>query len=90
MALIFQINTPLRCMNIAPFPGNKIAPDLTEGAIYKLKQVHTCKCGEVHFDVGLISEVNSVTCYKCREELPKGDVHHWAHSSRFEATTAKP
>jgi hypothetical protein len=76
--------TILKVINTAPMPGNKIAPPLTLGEAVRFRKMHICKCGERHYDVGLSSEVNSVTCYKCREELPDGDEIHWAHSSRFE------
>lgn len=70
------------CVNKKPFPVNNIAPPLTEGVEYELLEVHTCSCGEEHYNVGLpMKIVNYVECYKCRERLP--DTTHWAHSSRF-------
>lgn len=69
-------------------PGNKIAPPFKLSEHYTIKSTHVCKCGELHIDVGLVSEINFVTCHKCREQLPngqpEGSANHWAHSSRFE------
>lgn len=65
-------------------PGNSIGPDIKNGDIYPVKGSYTCKCGELHLNIGLESELNSITCYKCRESLPLSDVIHYCHSSRFE------
>lgn len=80
------------CINVKPFEGNDIAPPLKDGKRYHLLQTFTCKCGQVHFDVGLRTGYNFVNCYKCGEELPKNNdknipelpvIIHWCHSSRF-------
>lgn len=71
------------CIDKKPFPNNTIAPAVVEGEIYTIKRKHICKCGESHLDVGLESEVETVTCYKCREVLPDSSLIHWAHISRF-------
>lgn len=76
--------TQLKCINIKPLQGNDIAPRLKLEETYTLVEEYTCKCEEKHYNVGVTSYVNSVTCYKCREELPHSDVIHWCHSSRFE------
>lgn len=78
----------VKCINTAILPGNRIAPALTHDAVYLLSQIHVCHCGEQHYDVGLRNdEIDTVTCYKCREVLPQvansGITIHWAHSSRF-------
>ncbi len=73
----------IKCINNNRLVGNDLKPDLKINGLYELKEVHTCKCGEKHYDVGLVSEINWVTCYKCREVLPNSDKIHWAHSSRF-------
>lgn len=79
----FNKGDALKCVNVKPLTGNSIAPMLEMDKVYKVDKTFVCKCGELHLDVGLISELNSVTCFKCRQDLPGGDVHHWAHSSRF-------
>jgi hypothetical protein len=72
------------CIINSRLEGNDTKPDLVLNGQYVVKKEHTCKCGEVHFDVGLKSELNYVTCYKCREVLPDSDHNiHWCHSSRF-------
>jgi hypothetical protein len=72
------------CTNITPFTGNTIAPPLEKERSYEIRNEYTCKCGELHYDVGLHTNnhlipgqyvVNFVTCYKCREELPFSNVH---------------
>lgn len=74
----------LRVVNDKYLPGNDVKPDLKEGEIKTAEDVYYCKCGEEHIDVGLISEWNYISCYKCDEQLPLGDRIHWCHSSRFE------
>lgn len=73
----------LEAANVQPMPGNEIAPPLILGDAYPFQKEHICGCGEKHFDVGLLSKVNFVTCYKCEEKLPGGDKIHWCHASRF-------
>lgn len=83
--------TILKCINKEPLPGNKIAPNLQVGHGYAILNIHVCGCGQHHYDVGLVGEdIETVTCYKCREVLPYGDSHspiHWANSSRFSSIT---
>lgn len=73
----------VQCVNAKPLEGNTIAPPLIEGESYPVVGVVVCECGQNHFNVGLISKVNYVTCYKCRKALPEGNAIHWAHPSRF-------
>ena len=77
--------TTMLCVNINPLEGNTIAPPLTKDADYPILNVHTCPCGQEHYDVGIKSQVNYVRCYKCSEELVDGDKIHWCHPSRFVA-----
>jgi hypothetical protein len=82
----------IQCTNIALLGENTIAPPLKLGRNYPLNDQYTCKCGEVHLDVGLSSEeakIGRVTCYKCKEVLPNSDKTYWCHSSRFVATDLK-
>ena len=71
------------CINSKPLEGNDVAPPLEEGTHYTIVSTHVCSCGQEHYDVGLKSEYNWVTCYKCKTKLPKGDQIHWCHPSRF-------
>ena len=76
----------LKCINVAPLDGNTVAPPLTLEAEYSPAHVHKCKCGNVHFDVGLKSQYNFITCWHCKEVLPNSETGgtHWCHPSRFE------
>lgn len=71
----------LICNNSKPLVGNDIAPPLKEGEEYSLIDIHICKCGKQHYNVGLPLNVNWVKCYDCKEELPL--TNHWSHPSRF-------
>ena len=77
-----NLKQKLICKNDDVLEGNEIGPELTLDKEYELQEVHTCGCGQEHFNVGLKMDVNYVECYKCRERLP--DNTHWCHSSRFE------
>lgn len=72
------------CINIKPLEGNEIAPPLELGKDYSIVKTYECKCGQIHYDVGLTSKYNWVSCYKCKKEIPGGDIIHWCHPSRFE------
>ena len=73
----------LICINIEPLVGNNIAPPLVKGRKYPVKEVFTCKCGQNHFDVGLLSQHNFISCYSCGDHIPRGDTIHWCHPNRF-------
>lgn len=86
-----KIGDNVEVINEAYMPGNDEGPLIKEGQRYPVKNTYKCKCGELHVDIGLLSHLNYVTCYKCGEELPNskfGGVH-WCHSSRF-MTVHKP
>ena len=72
----------MKCINIAPMPGNDKAPDLVLNENYTILKEIICACGEHHYDVGLPLLINYVECFKCRQTLT-GDIH-WCHSSRFQ------
>jgi hypothetical protein len=82
----------LRCINVGVLStSKKIVPPLDLNEVYYLKAMHVCSCGEVHYlvskvlelETALSSKQNFVSCYKCEEHLPDGDTFHWAHHSRF-------
>jgi hypothetical protein len=80
----FIVGHQVRVVFAGILPGNSIGPNVTNGEIGIVKESYICKCGEEHLDIGLRSKLTSVTCYKCREDLPGSDSVHWCHSSRFE------
>lgn len=65
-------------------PGNEVGPNIQNGQLWPVIKTHTCACGEEHVDIGILSTLNYVTCYKCEENLPESTKIHWCHSSRFE------
>ena len=78
-----QIGDKLTVVKVEPFPGTSVAPPLVMGEEKELKKILTCDCGSEHYDVGLKSEYNYITCQECGEELEDGESIHWAHPSRF-------
>jgi len=72
------------CVNVKPLGWNKIAPPLELNKEYYMIKYFVCSCGETHLDVGVTSECNYVSCYKCGEVLPDSDKIHWCHASRFQ------
>lgn len=74
----------IKCINTNPLPGNSIAPPLVLGQAYVVIQVINDSKGNPHLDVGLESKYNYISSYETKEELPRGDVIHWCHPSRFE------
>lgn len=75
----------VNCINADRLPGNDIGPRLTKGENYEVVKEYTCKCGQVHYDVGIVSTLNYVECYLCRETLPDSKKIHWCNSIRFVA-----
>ena len=74
----------LKVINDDFLPGNDVKPPIKIGEEYICLGTYSCECGESHINIGLKSDYNYITCYKCQEELPQGDVVHWCHNSRFE------
>ena len=72
------------CSEVAILQGNDVAPPLIKDQEYMVLEEYRCRCKEIHYNVGLTPTVNQVTCYKCREVLPKAGHIHWCHSSRFQ------
>lgn len=72
------------CINDKPLEGNEIAPPVKIGEEYTVETIYACLCGQEHYDVGLKSKHNYIRCHNCKREIPKGDIIHWCHPSRFE------
>lgn len=86
----FVTGDHIRVIKDDPMPGNDKGPDILKGQEYPVEEIYICKCGEEHVDIGELSDFNIISCYKCREELPGGDVTQWCHSSRFEKVNVEP
>lgn len=76
----------LKCIMTKPLQGNEVAPPLTIKEEYKLLNTYICNCGLEHYDVDLKSNYSYVSCRKCSEHLPNGDIIHWCSPERFEYT----
>ena len=77
-------NQLVTCRNVDRLPGNSIAPELELNKEYPVLDVILCDCGKEHYDVGLKSEHNYISCWDCKKPLRDGDKIHWCHPSRFE------
>lgn len=53
----------MKCINNKPLQGNDIAPPLMLDRDYELKMKFLCDCGLEHWDVGLKSRYNYISCY---------------------------
>lgn len=73
----------VKVINNSLLKGNSLKPSLVLNSTHTIEDVFTCKCGEKHLDIGLPLEINYITCYKCREELPLKNNTHWCNSIRF-------
>jgi len=81
-----QTGDKVTCVNTAVLAKSGYAPALELNKEYPVNETYTCKCNELHVDVGLVSKLDSVSCYKCGEVLPRGHLIHWANSIRFNKT----
>ena len=73
----------LKCTDNKPLKGNEIGPPLELHKEYTIVQEYICDCGLQHYDVGLKSQYNYISCRKGGEKLPKGEFIHWCSSDRF-------
>jgi len=80
----FEINDNVEVINNKPLKGNEHCPKLTIGDKYQIKNIVLDKQGNQHLDIGLKSNLNFVTSYETKEELPQGHLIHWCHPSRFQ------
>ena len=71
------------CILIDPLKGNDVAPNLELGARYTIREIIYDKENNPHFDVALKSNVMWVRSFETKENLPRGDIVHWCHPSRF-------
>lgn len=78
---MIQKGDKLKCIFNTVLPGNTIAPDLKLGSEYIAQAICLDSAGNQHIDVGVESDVNSVTSYATKERLPEGP--HWCHPNRF-------
>lgn len=79
----FKVDETVLAVNNEPLEGNTKAPKLEVGKKYTIKGIIQDKEGNDHIDVGLVSELEYVTSWETKEELPDGDSIHWCHPSRF-------
>lgn len=87
MKTLEKVNFQVECISdqvLSTQPGDN-KPNVKVGNTYQVIEQCVCECGETHYNVGLKSNLNYVSCHKCNELLPKSGVGgvHWAHSSRF-------
>lgn len=79
----FEIGQRIECVNSTPLRGNDVAPAVKVGKTYYIANIVEDSKGNQHLDVGLPSSVNYVRSFETKEELPKGNIIHWCHPSRF-------
>ncbi len=67
--------------NINPhIPGHP--PLLRLYGEYVVNDIHTCQCGGMALDVGLVSKSNSNTYCGCGSTIPNKEIH-WCYAARF-------
>lgn len=71
------------CIKTDVLPGNGIAPPLKLEKEYTIREVIQDSKGNPHFDVGLPSDLFTISSWDTGELLPRGDKIHWCHPSRF-------
>lgn len=78
---IYEVDDIVRAINDAPLSGNTIAPPITIGEQYIVKDICIDSRGNQHLDLGFISAYNFITSWETGEELPNKDVH-WVNPIR--------
>lgn len=71
------------CINTDILAESGHKPEVVLDKVYNVLEEFTCKCGQIHYDIGLKTKLNFITCYKCKEELPIKEDIHWCNSIRF-------
>ena len=79
-----EAQTIVKCINTEVLAKSGYKPNLELEKTYPLLESIKCSCGQTHYDVGLKTKLNFITCYKCGEELPIRSDIHWCNSIRFE------
>lgn len=70
------------CINIASLDPTGYPPLLKLYGDYIINDIHICKCGEVSFDVGLVSKNGQCTECACSKIIPDNTIH-WCLAKRF-------
>lgn len=73
----------VECIFDGLLEGNKKGPKIKKGKSYEVKEVFRDQDGHDHLDVGLVSELEYVSCHETKREIPRGESIHWCHPSRF-------
>lgn len=79
---IYEVDDIVKIINDAPLSGNSIAPPVTIGEEYSVKNIVLDSRNHQHLDLGLKSEYGYITSWETSEILPNSEEVHWVHPSR--------
>lgn len=72
------------CIDASTHGDCDISPPLTKGREYIVYESHHCDCGDIYFDVGLISKLGFMECSNCTaNSFTHKTKEHWCNSKRF-------
>lgn len=87
-----KIGDIIKCVNASRLKGNNYRPEVVDEADYELVGIATCPiCGQEHYDIGLISKLNFISCYTCKQAGKQTIIEgskeigsiHYCHPIRF-------
>lgn len=86
----FKVGETVKCIIEKALSSSGYGPNVKLNQTYIIKEIITTGKrketpeGYDHIDIGLPSEVGSVTCLETGDVIPRGETVAWCHPSRFE------
>lgn len=80
----FGVGDIVKITDDSPLSGNKIAPPVTVGDEYPIRNIVIDRKGNQHLDLGLESKYEYISSWETEEHLPDGDKIHWVSPWRVD------
>lgn len=84
MKSIVAVGDTVKCVINEVLSKSGYGPTLELGKEYKVEEIITTSGDNDHLNVGVRSELGSVSCLETGDLIPRGNVVAWCHPSRFE------
>ncbi len=78
------VGDKVKCIIDKALSSSDYGPNVELNKEYEIKEIITTRNDCDHIDVGIRSELGSVSCLETGDLIPRGNVIAWCHPSRFE------
>lgn len=79
----FKVGDKVVCIIDKALSKSGEGPAVKIGEEYTVKEIITTRGDHDHLDVGIRSQLGSVSCLETGDIIPRGNIVAWAHPSRF-------